>query len=78
VLSDASKYALFHLQKNRTCVLLTSSGVRSPESNLASLNYQGCKSEVCVLGIEKRIKNTRSVGVPPGTGLGNKTFIKAT
>jgi len=49
VLSDAIKYALFHLQKN-----LASSGVRSPESNLASLNYQGRKSEVCVLGIEKR------------------------
>jgi len=40
------------LQNNRTCVLL-SSGVCSPEMNLVSPNYQGRKSEVCVLGIEK-------------------------
>ncbi len=43
----------FHLQNYRTCVLL-SSGVRTPESNLRSPNYRGRKSELCVLGIEKR------------------------
>ncbi len=40
--------------EHRTCVLL-SPGVHSPESNLRSRNYQGRKSELCVLGIEKRL-----------------------
>ncbi len=28
-------------------------GVHTPELNLRSLNYRGCKSEICILGIEK-------------------------
>ncbi len=40
--------------EHRTCVL-PSSGIHSPESNLRNQNYQGRKSEICVLGIEKRL-----------------------
>ncbi len=42
------------MQNYRTGVL-PSSGARTPESNLRSPNYRGSKSELCVLGIEKRL-----------------------
>ncbi len=44
-LADVIKYY-------RTCVV-PSEGAHTPESNLWSLNYWGCKSEICILGIEK-------------------------
>ncbi len=34
----------------------SSRGEHTPESNSWSPNYQGCKSEICILGIEKHVQ----------------------